>query len=245
MKKRGGGAPAPVAVEFVFAAVPTGVEFRAFLYGIFMEDLALRRVILKHWHSPYAPEPDTVAGPAKRIADLWTRFIRDLVYEKVRFCMTPEYFLLWGNGTRSLRVEYAWLRPEQKQFLIWRVYAHRETLFKSIKVGLNGEFFADGFVYDEQCYSYIWQREIVRDFVWYVANKKSGTFNAELICALQSLLYEHPRGKCDIFLLNLHDALQGKCLLEEAPCWGITHWDLHPEERVELIERIKRERVFH
>lgn len=242
MKKR----RAVAEVEAVFEAVPTATEVRAFFYGIFMDDLNLRRTILRAWHSPYAPEHDDAAGPPKRVADLWTRFVRDVMYEPVRFCMAPDYMIFYGNGARSLRIAYAWLKPEQRQFLVWRVFAHRSTLFKTVKMGLNNEFFLDTLVYDQQhINSYIWQRELVRDFCWLVANRKSGALIIELICALQTLLFEHPRGKCDVFLLNLCDALQGRCLLEEAPCFGLTAWDLHPEERADREEQMKRGRVIY
>jgi hypothetical protein len=212
------------------SVVPTATECRGFFHGIFMDDLALRRTILKQWHAPYAPEAPDGAGPPTRVADLWVRFIRDLLYERVRFCMGPEYMLFYGNGARSLRVAYAWLRPEQRQFLVRRIFAHRDTLFRNVKQGHNGEFFLDGFVYaPELCSSHIWQRELVRDFVWFVAKRRDATLMIELIAALQALLWDHPLGQRDVFLLNLHDALQGRCLLEEAPCWGLAHWDRHPD----------------
>lgn len=209
---------------------PTATECRAFFHGIFMDDLRLRREILKQWHAPYAPDAAGLEAPT-RVADLWVHFVRDLLYERVRFCMAPEYMLFYGNGARSLRVAYVWLRPEQRHFLVWRVFAHRDTLFRSVKQGLNGEFFLDGFAYGpEHCSSHIWQRELVRDFVWFVVKRRQAPLVAELIAALQTLLWEHPLGQRDLFLLNLHDALQGHCLLEEAPCWGLAAWDRHPEE---------------
>lgn len=221
------------------SAVPTATECRAFFYGIFMDDLALRRHILRRWHAPYAPDPDEGGtGPPKRVADLWVCFIRDLLYAKVRFCMTHEYMLFWGDGARSLRIAYAWLGPEQRQFLVWRIYAHRYTLFKNIRDGQNGEFHIDGFVYEEQrISSHIWQRELVRDFLWFVVNKKKLGLVVELIAAIQALLWEHPRGQRDLFLLNLHDGLQNRCLLEEAPCWGLAAWDMHPDESADWEAR--------
>lgn len=209
--------------------VPIAGEVRAFFYGIFMEDIQLRRRLLRLWHSPYAPEPPL--PPPIRLADLWMRFIAELMYEPVRFCMGPEYLLFYGNGSRSFRIAYAWLSAEQRAFLVWRVFAHRETLFKSIKVGANSEFFLEGFVYGEELISsHIWQREIMRDFAWLVNAAGNAFYNVELICALQGL-WEHPRGKCDLFLLNLHDALQGRCKLAEVPCWGLAWYDQHPDER--------------
>ena len=210
--------------------VPIAGEVRAFFYGIFMEDIQLRRRLLRLWHSPYAPEPDKTGAPT-RVADLWMRFITELMYEPVRLCMGPEYMLFYGNGSRSLRIAYAWLSAEQRAFLVWRVFAHRETLFKSIKLGANSEFFLEGFVYGEELISsHIWQREIMRDFAWLVNAAGNAFYNVELIAALQGL-WEHPRGKCDLFLLNIHDALQGRCKLGEVPCWGLAYWDLHPDER--------------
>jgi hypothetical protein len=147
--------------------------------------------------------------------------------------MTPAYLLFYGDGARSLRIAYTWLHPEQRHFLV-RVFAHRDTLFTNVKLGLNGEFFVDGFRYQPpHINSHIWQREMVRDFVWLVAEQKNAHLHVELIAALQSLLWDHPRGKCDLFLLNLHDGLQSRCNLPEAPCWALAHWDVHPDERVE------------
>jgi hypothetical protein len=199
-----------------------------------MDNLPLRRKILRNWHSPYAPETDA-AGPPARLADLWVRFVRDLLYEPVRFCMMPDYLLFYGNGARSLRIAYAWLSAEQRHFLVWRLFAHRDALFRHIKLGANMEFFLDGFTYGaEHLSSHIWQRELVRDFVFSISKVNNAFYIAELIAALQHLLWEHPRGSADLFLLNMHDALQGRCNLAEAPCWGLQWWDVHPDERADV-----------
>lgn len=209
--------------------MPTALECREFFYDIFMDNLSLRRDLLRRWHAPYAPDPDA-GGTAARLADLWQRFLKDILYVPVRFCMSPDYFGFYGSGTRSLRVSYAWLSAAQRHFLVYRIFAHRETLFRNVKHGLNNEFFLDAFVYDTHVASHIWQREMARDFVWMIANREVGALNVELIAAMQALLLDHPRGQRDLFLLNMHDALQGHCLLREVPCWGVSAWDKHPDE---------------
>lgn len=198
-----------------------------------MLDLGLRRRILKQWHSPYQYNADELAKQTQlRLAKMWTQFITDLLYGTIRFTLSPTYFCLFGNGSRSLYVEYRWLEPEHRTFIARRLFAHRHTLFRVVKIGINNECFCDGFVYNDHITSYIWQRELLRDFVWFIAAREQGHLTVELIAALQSVLYDHHRGQRDLFLLNLHNAVQGECLLMEVPCWGLAFYDLHPDERV-------------
>jgi hypothetical protein len=205
---------------------PQREDFRAFFYGLFGEGNKRRRFILQSWHST------TKTSSGSRLSTVFETFLKCvLLYDTPpRFSMRNDHFCLLDND--DLRIPYAWLTEKEREFIVYSVYGHRETLFKCIKRYENNAFLLDDFVHNsQQLYDWVWGREIARDFAWLVASKRQPFLVHELIVALQSLMTSHNRGRKDVFLKALHDGLQGSCELARVPCWGLEAFDLHNEER--------------
>lgn len=218
------------------APLPSKPDFRGFFHRLLSHEPTQRRVFLKLWHSPYPIVPKRHA----RLADVFVEFIGDILYEAVEFKLRQDHFCLFGRGKQGLGFQLRWLKKKQRDFLVYSVFAHRHALFKSIKRFENNQFDLSGFVHDpqqqqkehpyERICDPMWQRELVRDFVWLVISKREGHMTLELIAALQEMMLSHPMGRKDIFLASLHAGLQGHCNVREVLCWGNETYDVHSEE---------------
>ena len=201
------------------------------------------------WHSPYPLDPKR----HKRVADVFEEFIVHLMYEKVEFKLRNDHFCFFGQGTKALSVRYTWLDDYDRAFISNQIYAHRETLFKENVLHDTGYFNLEGFIYNPKnvlvpvsrhrdtseshtgiC-SYVWQRELMRDFAWLVMSKYVH-LSCELLIALQKLMVDHPLGKKDIFLATLHSGVQGTINIYRVPCWGLSDADVHPEDAFQKRE---------
>lgn len=213
-------------------------QFRDFFYQIFASDVVRRRAILKQWHNPYP----TCKKKHARLADVYEEFICHLMYEPVRFKLRLDHFCLYGNGCDALSVRTQWLQPKERSFVVYSVFAERERLFKTRKEFENNQFHFEDFAHDPPgmvtgaagftaiC-DPMWQRQLMRDFVWLVLAKDSSGFMVlELIMAMQNLMYTHRMARGDVFLASLHNGLQGMSNVKEVLCWGNDENDLHSEE---------------
>ncbi len=217
--------------------VPDAQDFRSFFFQIFNQDTSLRRKILMQYHNPYP----VCKKRHLRLADVFQEFIVDLLYEPVEFKLRTDHFCFFARGKPSLGVHYKWLKEKERSFIVYKAFANRKTLFKSMKQFENNQFAFEGFVHDpkphdnkhayEQLCDPMWQRELVRDFAWLVFAKRTESFVVlELIAALQEIMISHPVGKRDVFLCNLHNGLQGTCNVREVLCWNLEPYDIHSEE---------------
>lgn len=207
---------------------PTSDDFRAFFYGLFGESAKRRRFFLMQWQSMAAIK----SASTPRLAAVFETFLKHvLAYDApVRFIMRADHFCLLAAN--ELRIPYTWLTDEERHFVVYRVFAHRHTLFATIKRYENNAFLLEGFVHNSPAlYDWVWGREMARDFAWLVAAKRQAYMVHELIVALQLLMASHGKGRKDVFLKALHDGLQGRCDLARVPCWGLEAFDLHTEER--------------
>jgi len=206
------------------------MDFRALFYSLFAKTPSRRRRIVKYWHSTY---PTLGPKTHPRLADVFQEFITDILFEPMTFKLKDNQFCLFARGKESLAIQMSWLELEEREF-IYDLHSNRKTLFRNIKQTANNQFEMSGIVLPEDAMEHVWKREIVRDFIWMVhgmairTNSGGGWMIAEMIAAVQGVMLTC---KADVFLVEIHAGLQGRCNIREVPCWGLQEWDLHPEEK--------------
>lgn len=194
------------------------LDIELFLYRI-LADPQQRRKILIRWHSvAYAKEKVT------RLADIFESFIHTILYEPMEFHLFADRLHVFGP---LLPIRFEWLSQADCTFLI-NLYACRVNLFKSRKEYENNQFDYSNFTFggEREMVSFIWRRQIVRDFVWMVAAKNVNYMVAELIVSIQGVLLHKPG---NMFLNAIHQGLQGRVLLSEVLAWNNADKDDHPE----------------
>jgi hypothetical protein len=204
---------------------------------------------LEQWHSPYAVDYKTQT----RLAHVFEEFMALILYEPITFGLRSDHFLLLGNGNRKLAIRYEWLDTEDRRTLVQTIFQKRDYLFKSQYINEHQHIRMDDCVLNQKrvlspvhrrynyrdsidgIFSFEWQRQIVRDFVWMVFNQarknKQPTLQQELHYALSSLTQMHPMGQCDLFLSRLLMGVEGRIQLYRVPCWGVrpSKEDQHPD----------------
>jgi hypothetical protein len=209
-------------------------DFRNFFYRIFAQDANQRRLILKHWHATYP----VCRKRHTRLADIFQEFVVDILYEPIQFKLRVNHFCLFAAGKPSLAIQFDWLKEKDRKFIVYNIFAERKQLFKTVKQFENNQFALDDFIHDptpnvhpyERVVDPIWQREIVRDFVWLVFSRKESYMVLEMIAALQEIMTSHSVGKRDVFVCALHSGLQGRTNIREVLCWNNSTADVHSEE---------------
>lgn len=213
------------------------MEFRTFFYSLFGENPLKRRRILKNWYSEYS-------GTLYNL-------ITSILYEPVRFRVHTDHFLLLGDASKCLAIRYTWLDARDKQFIVEQVINKRKELFKTCVVGENNHMRLDGFKYNPESrilspvdwkvnlaeshtgiFSFVWQRELVRDLVWLVLHKSKNDayLRNQLILDLRRINDEHIYGRRDLFISTLLQGIYGQLDVYKVPCWGFSKVDIHPED---------------
>lgn len=177
---------------------PSLDEVQAFFYRLFCQHGHRRKLLLK-WQD--------------KVSD-YDAFLRAVLYEKLIFKLSSSHFCLFGD---ALPIRYEWLTPEDRDFVV-RLFAARQTLFKVRKEYENAHFEYSGFLYVESdIVTRAWRRQIARDFVWFIWHRRHVGAIVDLVGAIQNLLCGP--GSRDMFLANLHGAIQGRCNIDEVLCW--------------------------
>lgn len=191
-------------------------EFRTFLFGLFGESSKRQEQLVRQWHSPFSAVND-----ATRMADVFQRFIVDLLYEPVAFRIQNNCICFFANGSTAFTVPYAWLTQWERRFLSERIIANKNTLFKDVRHYVNNEFTMQSFQLDGAAAAAVfdrrWSRELVRSFAWLVAREWPHLCD-EFTITLQRLLYLDKRAARDTFIYHLHQGLQNQCNLFEVCC---------------------------
>lgn len=174
-----------------------------------------RRAIIMNWHA-LTPKPH----PAD-VSDHLSAFIKAILYAPISFMLYKNYFTLFGSDWPVYR---QWIATP----VFWETLeANAKSLFANQKECANGDYVLSGptvnvnNVVTREC-----RRQLVRDFVWLVRETKHEGVWLNLIVAMQDLL-EHHTGQADVWLSTLHAACQGKCQLDEVPCWDVNTYDQH------------------
>lgn len=191
-------------------------EVVAFFYRIF----ALpenRRQILSQWHAKKSKMESV------RLSHEFKAFIYTILYDHVCFHIYHDHFTIFGS---SLLIPYTWLRSEQDQRFIISLFIHRKSMFINQKDFKNNQidYSTLKVIKDSEILSVAVKRQLIRDFVWMCREKEGAYITLELISAIQSLLLT-PEGKGDVFLGALHQALQGRCDVNEVVCWDNSPFD--------------------
>lgn len=200
-------------------------DFLAFFYRVFAVP-EQRRQLLCHWHTRKAKMEYV------RLSEEFHAFLFAVLYEPLRLHVHADHFCLFGT---TLPVRYAWLtQPADREFLN-KMLSGRRELFAVRKEVANNQFDYSSPVQVAECelMDHTVRRQLARDFVWMCvssAYNNNAHIRLNLIVAVQTLLVS-PQGKGDVFLGALHQALQGKCDLNEVVCWDNSPHDTHPETR--------------
>jgi hypothetical protein len=193
------------------------VTVQEFLHNIFVDPFK-RRDLLFNWHGIRKK------ASHERLAHTFAEFLSCILYTPMKFHIQFNSFHFFGP---QYPIQYDWLTNEEQKTVITMV-KHRQELFLTIKEYQNNQCDYYDMVYPEQDFiTLVHRRQLARDFVWLVFQKKRAYLQLELIAALQSLLLKH---KSDIFVATLEQALQGRAMITEVPCWDIVEWDRHEED---------------
>lgn len=167
-----------------------------------------RRLILCQWHAKKAKlEHET-------LDDDFRQFIRTILYEPLCFHLLSDHFTVFGP---TLPIRYAWVQDEEDRRVFFQLFRQRKQMFVNQKEVNNGQFDYSTLVClkDSELFDVTVRRQLVRDFVWMCCERNESYITLALIKAIQSLLV---LGKKDIFLRDLHLALQGKMDVYEVVC---------------------------
>ncbi len=181
--------------------------------------LPQRRSILFKWQHMRK------SANAPRLANAFEAFVHMLMYQSVSIHFMSDQLLVFGE---QYPIMFDWLSDDDLAFMA-RVFEHRHTIFKIAREHSDRQYDYFGLRIENEdlLLPCITRKQLVRDFVWLVADTWEPFYVTELVVALQWILIARPT---DVFLSHLAEGLQGRCNLKEVPCWGLTLWDTHPEE---------------
>ena len=178
-------------------------ELQNFLYSL-LGKRKRRLLLLTRWHTTKCVQGDSTE-------EVMLNFCKCMLYEPLELSLYKDYLKLFAIP--GLSIPYDWLLPNERQFVL-HVFINRYDYFKQEKhFYLNGNFTLKA-IRGELPVQY--RREVVRDFVWMCMSSKHQPVGAILFLRIcQKLMLEHAD---DCFLLQLHEALQGRCKLKDVLC---------------------------
>jgi hypothetical protein len=179
-------------------------ELQNFLYSL-LGKRKRRLLILTRWHT-------TQCVPGETTEEVMCNFCKYLLYEPLELCLYKDHFKLFA--IQGLKIPYDWLLPNERKYIL-HVFVNRYDYFTEQKhFYLNGNFTLKA-IRGELPLQY--RREIVRDFMWMCMSSKHYPIGRILFLRIcQRLLREH--SPPDRFLLQMHEALQGRCKLQDVMC---------------------------
>jgi hypothetical protein len=172
----------------------------------------------------------------ERISVYFERFIKNVLYDPVEFCLYLDYFTVFGTSWPIYR---SWF-VQGNQMLDYLVQV-QDQVFDSCQSYENGMYQLTQ-VKDKQDATVLVthvKRQWVRDFAWLIWQRNDTLLRQELICAIQAVQVDE-RGQfitsTDRFLSNLLGALQfpKTIRLHEVLCWNNSQYDLHEEVVAQL-----------
>lgn len=131
-----------------------------------------------------------------RLADVITPLLRRLLYGLPDFSLHSSHCALLDG----LPVPYELLVESERRFVL-ECARYRHVMWARVTEGNNGELACVGYRANNSLRVRTWHRLLARDACELLQGAR-----AEVAAALQRLLLEHP---ADVFLLALHDAVQG------------------------------------
>jgi len=190
----------------------------AFFYRVFFLQ---RRTILRYWHTRKAK------AEYARLSDEFYTFVRVILYEPVSFHMLNDYMLVFGP---ALPIRYTFFTQNEDKKFILNLFADRQTAFKVRKEHDSNTFDYSQltFINDNELVDLPTRRALLREFVWMCCETKESHILVELIAALQRVLVSR-EGKGDVFVGAIHQAIQGRCVVNEVVCWDNSPYDEYPK----------------
>lgn len=159
-----------------------------------------RLELILYWHSDSIPfEAET------NLLNIIYRFINIILYDPVQVSMHADYFYV----LRELKIPYALLTAEERE-IVKNLFSNRCEYFGSC------EFYVTNYKltrYRQRLeLSMQHRREIVRDFIGLLFKKH---YQCAVLHVIQRLLIEKSN---DLFLIAVHEVLQGRTKLSELLC---------------------------
>ena len=169
-----------------------------------------RRLILCQWH---AKKPKMEYDS---LSEEFRLFLQSILFEPMCFHMLSDHFLLFGS---SLPIRYSWIQDDVDKRVFIQLFKQRKQMFVNQKELNNNQIDYSTLVClkDSEILDVTYRRQLVRDFVWICCERNESYITLALIKAVQTLL-SHAHGKGDVFLRDIHFALQGKIDVYEVIC---------------------------
>ena len=144
------------------------------------------------------------------LSEIMKNFIHTILYEPIDVKMTETKLLFFKNRP-GFSLPYTHMKFKERT-LIGKIYGNRTYLFTSCqRFHDNGKWVLSRYKSTEELLPCRYRRELIRDFILFVMSKRNPyrtNMRYPLIKATQ-ILIDQKEHRSDIFLLNLHDKLQG------------------------------------
>lgn len=175
-----------------------------------------RILILTRWHT-------TKCCDGEDIVTVFFNFFKIILYAPINISIYHDHLRLF-NSTQ-LKIPYTWLNEWELQF-VGKMYKERYGLFKNIEHYHTGSTFrcyncklqdSGGFYPIEK------RRELLRDFFWLVSKhkvlKEQDRFRFIFLSVCERLIVDrNQQQKCDRFVYELYNAIQGREKFEHILC---------------------------
>lgn len=160
---------------------------------------------MTRWHTTKCVE-------GKDTEEVLLNFAKIILYQPLEISLHKDYFKLFA--IKGLHIPYDWLLPNERKF-IWHVFYNRIEVFKQREFYLNGNFTLKT-LRGELPMQY--RREILRDLAWFCLSTvgKTQIGSVLFLRVFQKLMIE--RSAPDRFVMEMHEALQGRCKVNEVLC---------------------------
>lgn len=169
-----------------------------------------------------------------RLAQAFVAFIKNVLYTPTALRLTNTSIQLFGadDALTKLRIPRQWLSSSEEAFVQQRILPNRAKLFSKIHECENGEYHLSGCRLNFGSLDTICKRSVIREFYWSLLALRCRIITDALISAIQYLLYHTEYGGRDLFLTQLHDALQMPTCCDRAAvvCFDVDVYDIqHPD----------------
>jgi len=176
-------------------------ELEIFLYSL-LGKRKRRILILTRWHTTKCIEGDSVQN-------VIYAFFNCLLYEPLALSLHNDYLKLFN--VRGLHIPYEWLLRNELEY-IKKLFVNRVEYFTSKEFYVNGTFTLKTL---RGTLPIQYRRELVRDFIWMVMAQKDGIGDVIFLRVLQKMLL---RDRPDRFVVEMHEALQGRVNVKDVLC---------------------------
>ena len=142
------------------------------------------------------------------------QFFEIILYKPVQLELIHDRFQLVDCS--FFDIEYSWLTKQEREMVI-KLFINRYNYFGDVQF-----YKTEGTFRLRQCklvckWPIEQRRELVRDFIWLLTSKKENNPEILLLRVCQQLMTQEE--KCDRFVKEVHNALQGRGSLKDLICY--------------------------